>query len=73
MFATQYAALGWFFLIATQFLKENKKKLLIYFALISFLSTPQAYAATLWYTFFGCFLIYSFDLSFFTKRNGFYI
>ncbi len=73
MFATQYAALGWFFLIATQFLKENKKKLLIYFALISFLSTPQAYAATLWYTFFGCFLIYLLTYLFLQKERFLYL
>ncbi len=73
MFATQYAALGWFFLISTLFLKENKKRLLIYFALISFLSTPQAYAATLWYTFFGCFLIYLLTYLFLQKKRLLYL
>jgi len=58
MFTTQYAALGWIFLFATQFLQKANKKSLIYFSLVSFLATPQAYAATLWYTFFASFILY---------------
>lgn len=58
MFATQYAALGWLFLFATQFLQNPSKKPLIFFALITFLATPQAYAATLWYVFFISLTIY---------------
>ena len=73
MFATQYAALGWFFLISTLFLKENKKRLLIYFALISFLSTSQAYAATLWYAFFACFLVYLLTYLFLQKKRLLYL
>lgn len=58
MFATQYAALGWLFLLTTQFLQKSNKKTLIFFALVTFLSTPQAYAATLWYVYFVSFGIY---------------
>jgi len=58
MFATQYAVLGWLFLFLTQFLQNPQKKSLIYFSLITFLSTTQAYAATLWYAYFICLVIY---------------
>jgi len=69
MFAVQYASLGWFFLLVNEFLEKNKKRILIYFALVSFLSTPQAYAATLWYAFFGCFLIYLLTYLFLQKKR----
>jgi len=58
MFATQYAALGWLFLFATKYLQRPDKKTLIYFGLVTFLATPQAYAATLWYIFFVSFIAY---------------
>jgi hypothetical protein len=58
MFATQYAALGWLFLFATQFLQKPKKQILILFALTTFWATPQAYAATLWYAFFISLIVY---------------
>jgi len=60
MFATQYAALGWFFLFINRYLQKPKKSTLIYFALITFLAAPQAYAATLWYAFFASFCLYLF-------------
>jgi hypothetical protein len=49
MFATQFAALPWLFLTLWLFLKNGQKKSLALFALVSFLATPQAYAATLFY------------------------
>ena len=52
MFASQFAALGWLFCFALLFLKKAKKKDLVLFALISFLSAPQAHTATLWYVYF---------------------
>jgi len=58
MFATQYAALGWLFLLATQYLEKPQKKTLIYFSLVTFLATPQAYAATLWYVYLALILTY---------------
>jgi len=58
MFATQYAALGWLFLFAIQFLQKPKKQILILFALTTFWATPQAYAATLWYAFFISLIVY---------------
>ena len=58
MFLTQYAALGWLFLFTTRYLEKPNKKTLVWFSLVTFLSTAQAYAATLWYAFFGCFILY---------------
>jgi len=60
MFATQYAVLGWLFLFLTQFLQNPQKKSLIYFSLVSFFAAPQAYAATLWYTYSAALIIYLF-------------
>jgi len=52
MFATQYAFLPWIFLFLIRYLKKpSKQKALILF-LVSFISSPQAYAATLFYAFF---------------------
>lgn len=60
MFATQYATLGWLFLFISLYLQKPQKSTLIYFALITFLAAPQAYAATLWYAFFLTLIIYLF-------------
>ncbi len=49
MFVSQYGFLPWLFLFATQYLKDKSKKYLLLFALVTLLSTPIAYAATLWY------------------------
>jgi len=73
MFATQYASLGWLFLLANEFLEKKGKRILIYFALVSFLSTPQAYAATLWYAFFACFLIYLLTYLLLQKKRLLYL
>jgi hypothetical protein len=58
MFTTQYAVLGWLFLSISRYLQKPKKSTLIYFTLVTFLATPQAYAATLWYAFFASFCLY---------------
>lgn len=58
MFATQYAALGWLFLFATKFLERKNKKYLILFSITTFLATPQAYAATLFYSYLIAFGLY---------------
>lgn len=66
MFATQYATLPWIFLFASKYLNTKKKKFLSIFALVSLLGTPMAYAPTLWYAFFICFLTF---LLLFIKTN----
>ncbi|MBI2051840.1 hypothetical protein HYT33_03715 [Candidatus Roizmanbacteria bacterium] len=53
MFPTQYAFLPWIMLYSIKFLGEGGKKNLTLFALFTLFATPQAYAAHLWYAFFG--------------------
>lgn len=58
MFTVQYALLPWLFLSAIKYLDKGGKKNLFLFVLVTFLSTPMAYAATLWYVYFGFFVIF---------------
>lgn len=71
MFNVQYATLGWLFLFATRFLENRNKKDFVLFSVSTFLATPQAYAATLWYAYFLALTFYLFVFSFPTlmKRN----
>lgn len=51
MFAVQYAALGWLFLLATRiFMRGDKKNYALFFA-ASLLATPMAYASLLWFAY----------------------
>ncbi len=52
MFPTQYAFLPWIILLALSSIHHPTKKNLLVFSLITFFSTPQSYAAHLWYPFF---------------------
>jgi len=62
MFVTYYASIPWFFLFSTRFIKERKKKDLIFFSVVSFLGMPIAYAAQLWYVNFFLLVVYVFFL-----------
>lgn len=53
MFVTHFAYLPWLFFFALRFLRENGRKNLLAFAILTVLSSPQAYAAALFYAFFG--------------------
>lgn len=74
MFTTQFAALGWLFLFASLFIKSGNHKFIWFFSLTTFLATPMAYAATLWYVYFLAFFLYLFFFSVFlkTKNISFY-
>lgn len=52
MFTVQYAALPWLFLSASYYLRSSSTNKLILFGFVTLLSTPMAYAATLWYAYF---------------------
>lgn len=52
MFTTQYAFLPWLFLSVLNYLNENTRKNLLIFLIFTFLASPMAYAATLWYAYF---------------------
>ena len=76
MFTTLFATLPFLFYFSSSFItqKEHRVRNLFLFAVLSLLSSPMAYAATLWYVFFACFLIYLFLLSivhFKENRNSF--
>jgi hypothetical protein len=64
MFATQYAFLPWLFFLAAEYLKEGKRGKLILFGLVTLLSAPMAYAATLWYVYFVALFLFLFSLYF---------
>ena len=59
MFTSQYAALPWIVLFSLKYLEHssNKKNLWL-FGLVTLLAMPQAYAAHLWYAFFGVYLLF---------------
>ena len=66
MFATHFASLGWLCLLASRYIFKRDRKILLYFFLASFLSSPMAHTATLWYAFFIAFSGYLF---LFTLQN----
>jgi hypothetical protein len=58
MFPTQFAFLPWLILFALKVLKEGKKRNYLIFAVLTIISSPQAYAATLFYAYFGALCIF---------------
>lgn len=70
MFPTQYAALPWIILFSLRFLQNPSRKWLFLFAVVTLLSTPQAYAAHLWYAFFGVYLLFIISYVLLNSKNG---
>jgi len=62
MFTTLFATLPFIFYFASSYIldKDKHRQNLLLFAVFSLLNSPSAYAATLWYIFFLCFLMYFF-------------
>lgn len=58
MFVTQWAYLPWIIFFSLKFLKEKTKSSLLLYAIFTLLATPQAYAAHLWYPFFGFYCMF---------------
>ncbi len=59
MFPTQYALLPWIIYYALKYLQGgSSSKYLLLFSLFTLFSTPQAYAAQLWYAFFATFVLF---------------
>lgn len=71
MFTTLFATLPFMFLFATEYLldKPKRRRYLALFAVSMLLNTPSAYAATLWYVFFLCFVVYFFILSLLNHKH----
>lgn len=57
MFPTQYAYLPWLVLYSLKILKKFSRKDIVIYTLLTILATPQAYAAQLWYAFFGTYTL----------------
>lgn len=68
MFATHYATLPWIFYFAIEYLAKRDKKNLIFFSLVTLLSTSIAHTATLWYAFFFAFLVFLLVCNLIDKR-----
>lgn len=69
MFPTQFAFLPWLFFFALKALREGKKKNYLFFAVLTIISSPQAYAATLFYAYFGALSVFCF-IYFLFNRSG---
>ncbi len=68
MFPTQWALLPWILWATLNFLRHNKKFHLILFFVFTLFAAPQAYAAHLWYPFFGVYLLFLIIYSRFQKK-----
>lgn len=69
MFTTQYGYLPWILLYSLKVLEKFNRRNLFIFSLLTLLATPQAYAAQLWYAFFGTFLLFLLTRLFLTSSN----
>lgn len=69
MFNIQYALLPWLFLFLIKFLETKRYVYLFVFALITFFAAPMAYAAMLWYAYFGALVIYLIIYSVINRKN----
>lgn len=58
MFMVQFALLPWLICSAYEYLHTHQKTTLLAFAIISIFYSSTAYAATLWYVFFGIFVLW---------------
>ncbi|MDC0449019.1 hypothetical protein OAL67_00195 [bacterium] len=70
MFLTHYGLLGWVFLYACKYFENGSKKDLLIFSIVSLFIAPQAHTATLFYAFFGVFVLFFGFLSL-SQSSGF--
>ena len=69
MFPTQWAFLPLIILSSLKYLQHPSQKTILIFAFCTLISSPQAYAAQLWYAFFGVYLIFL-TIHFFVHRHS---
>ncbi len=69
MFATHFATLPWLFLFTSKYLENGTSRNLIFFSLITILSTSMAHTATLFYAYFLGLLLYISTLAFFSFKE----
>lgn len=58
MFAVAYVVVPWLILTASRAIEHMTKPRLLAFILVTILSSPMAYAATLWYGTVGCIILF---------------
>jgi len=58
MFAVQFAILGFFYYSALRFIESPTKKRLLVFVITCIFSGSMGHTATLWYVFYGCFILF---------------
>lgn len=58
MFTVAFATLPWLFFFATRYLIHKGSKNLIWFGVVTLLSTPMAFASTLWLAYFLALIFY---------------
>jgi len=71
MFAIHFAALPWLFLLNVLYLRQGKKKFLIWFSLVTLFAAGMAHTATLFYVYLGALVIYIILLSLIKGRRVF--
>jgi len=69
MFAAQFAFLPWLYLVALKYVERPKRKILIWALGVGFLSSPQAYAATLFYLYFSLHALFLGGFSLLQKKK----
>lgn len=69
MFLVQFAFLPWVFMFALRCLQEGKRSNFLWFFVVSFLASPQAYASALYWAFLASFLLFLF-FYFLSGRTG---
>lgn len=73
MFPTQWGYLPWIMLLVLHILESGKIRYLLLFVVVNFLAAPQAYAAQLWYAFFGVLTLFLITYTLYHKRQGIHI
>lgn len=69
MFTTQFAFLPWLFLYVLKYLRENKRGNLLIFGIVTLISIPMSYAATLFYAYFISLLLFLFGYFLVSKQK----
>lgn len=69
MFPTHWCTLPFIIFLTLKYLQKPSSKNLLIYTLITLLSTPMAYAAHLWYTFFGIYCAFLFFYYLYHKNS----
>lgn len=72
MFNVAYAFIPWVYLFLLKYLKEDSKKYLLLFGIVNILTSPMAYAATLFYAYFGGLLVFLFIFNLLEHKKFFF-